>query len=640
MSKRTDVDSNAILQAWNDGLSLNAISREYQCSVDMVKKRLVKLGVSEFSRSSGVSKRYVLEADGYWDKIQSDLNSGKDIAYLMTTYHMTKKRLQDLFERHNFDYDAHRDQLLKDRLIAFRLDNKSVAEMGALLGKSVSTVNRYLCKFGLTQNHDRTDILDEDVLSLWNNGHTINEIADEFSCSHDTIEKRLHKVGITCDRASGITRHFERSHEALWSDIKTDLDSGMSVSVVSAKYHMRYDSVSRLIEKHSYSRPYGRAMDYALWNRRMDFALSPDGLCMQKSVRYVSTEIKYLECIRKYVDYYGSLPTVRILSEEIGYNFGSVNEIVKSHDLFDFVDTEPSCGGVLRIAQELQRLGVSYEMNNRRLLQPDTKRGLEVDVWIPEFGFGIEVNPTGTHSVDCARNHKIDMYYHQRKSLLAEEVGIGLLHMYDEDFMDARKYQVFVDQLTYRKKGKIRIGARKCEVRMISNKISNSFLEQHHFQGGERSSSIQYGLYFDDILVSVLCIGKSRYTNHDYEIIRYCVHPAYAVSGGFAKLFHTFLDTLSDQATIISYMDLNKRFSSDNVYRKNGFVEDTVTKPDYVWAKKYGMPVLKRYDTMKSKLIAEGYDPNKTEVEIMRERGFFRIFGAGSRRYVYYHEGV
>lgn len=632
--KRSDVSTQDILGAWNDNLSLNAIARKYSCSVDMVKKRLLKSGVSDFSRSAGASKHYVSDADCKWDAILSDLYAGCDIKYLMCTYHMTKKRLQDLFDRHGFDYVSHMDNLLRDKLVVWLDDGKTVSEIADVLGKSVSTARRYLSKFGLTEHNNRDDVSDQDVLALWNAGLTMNEIAYDLACSHDTVEKRLLHLGITCDRASGVQRHFERSHEKLWDAIKCDLDQGVSLSVVHKKYHMASNSLERLLVKHDYKRPCGRVLDYCAWNKRMDFAKSPDGLCEQKSMRYVDTEIKYLNSIRQYAEQYGSLPTVRTLAEDMGYAFSSVNEIINSHQLSDFVDTSPSCGGVLRVMQLLQKLGVSYETNNRRILQHNGS-GLEIDIWIPEFNFGIEVNPTGTHSVDSEFSSVRDVNYHQRKSLLAEQAGVGLVHLYDDDFLDDRKYQIFVNQLAYRKAGHICLGARKCELKPVSRKDSNLFLNHYHFQGSEQSSSVRYGLYFDDILVSLLCIGRSRYTSHDYEIIRYCVHPGYAVSGGFGRLFHAFLNTLEDSSTIVSYMDLNKRFSCDNVYHKNGFVAESVTQPDYVWAKKYGMPVLKRYQTTKSKLVADGYDPDKTEVEIMRERGFFRVFGAGSRRYVF-----
>ena len=82
-------------------------------------------------------------------------------------------------------------------------------------------------------------------------------------------------------------------------------------------------------------------------------------------------------------------------------------------------------------------------------------------------------------------------------------------------------------------------------------------------------------------------------------------------------------------------MDLNKRLRASNVYEKHGFQFDGLTKPGYVWVKRYGTEILSRYNTTKSKLVAEGYDASKSEVEIMLDRGYFRVFGSGSKRYVF-----
>ena len=38
---------------------------------------------------------------------------------------------------------------------------------------------------------------------------------------------------------------------------------------------------------------------------------------------------------------------------------------------------------------------------------------------------------------------------------------------------------------------------------------------------------------------------------------------------------------------------------------------------------------------LKARAAKEGYDPNKTEVQIMSERGYYRIFDCGSKKWVY-----
>lgn len=115
------------------------------------------------------------------------------------------------------------------------------------------------------------------------------------------------------------------------------------------------------------------------------------------------------------------------------------------------------------------------------------------------------------------------------------------------------------------------------------------------------------------------------------------MHPMYIVHGCFQKLFHTFLVRLDVSCTIVSYMDLNKRLSASNVYEKNGFVLEDITVPDYTWYNRSGTDMKLRYSTTKKQLVRQGFDALKSEIEIMRAQGYYRVYGSGSKRYVYHY---
>ena len=276
--------------------------------------------------------------------------------------------------------------------------------------------------------------------------------------------------------------------------------------------------------------------------------------------------------------------------------------------------------------EDLRDRGVMFIENDRLVLD-----GKEIDIWIPEKNIGIEVNPAGTHSVDSNVGVS-DKDYHQKKSLLAVSKGIALIHMYDEDFCDGEKYNKIMDLICM--EPSVAVGARKCDLKPLDRSEANRFLDRYHLQGGEKASGVRYGLFYGDDVVAVMTAGKSRFAKADLEILRYCVHPKYAVSGGFMRLFTAVLSGMDDGMSIVSYMDLNKRFRSESIYEKAGFSYDGLTPPDYVWVGSKG-DILKRYDTMKKKLMEQGYPADKSEKEIMFSRHYLRVFGAGSVRYVY-----
>ena len=496
----------------------------------------------------------------------------------------------------------------------------TVKEMADIFGFSVTTMGRRLASLGLTKPANRTDIKDEDVVKDWNDGLTIIEIAKKYKASHDTITKRLKKYGIECSRVDGIKKHFKRTHADKWSDIKSDLDKGMSVTSVREKHRIRYTKLLELMELNSY-------------RYKSDVLLSDlnDRIEMSEPK---STELFYLKKIKKYYLKYNELPTKHQLADISKRNVETVSRAVNRYNLNQFVLNFRSSYLVSAIIRELQELNIEYDLNNRSILVDDG-RHLEIDIYLPKYNLGIEVNPVSTHSVDVGKLGLSSKNYHQEKSLLAEEKGIGLIQFYDADYHDARRFEVFKEQLRALVSNKTKIGARECDVQPIDAKNCNDFLNKYHFQGMERSSSIRRGLYYDDVLVGVLTLGKSRYTSDEYEIVRYCLDPNVVIMGGFSKLFKHALEDIKVGSKVVSYMDLNKRLRASNVYENNGFQFDGLTRPDYVWVKRYGTETLSRYTTTKSKLIAEGYDASKSEVEIMRERGYFRVFGSGSKRYVY-----
>ena len=73
--------------------------------------------------------------------------------------------------------------------------------------------------------------------------------------------------------------------------------------------------------------------------------------------------------------------------------------------------------------------------------------------------------------------------------------------------------------------------------------------------------------------------------------------------------------------------------SNNNVYKNNLQLEfDSITPPNYWWQKQQ-----KRYNReqfQKHKLVEKGYDPNKTETEIMYELGYTKIYNSGNLKFI------
>jgi hypothetical protein len=97
------------------------------------------------------------------------------------------------------------------------------------------------------------------------------------------------------------------------------------------------------------------------------------------------------------------------------------------------------------------------------------------------------------------------------------------------------------------------------------------------------------------------------------------------IIGGASKLFNHFIKN-NKPKYIISFA--NRDWSIGNVYSKIGMVQLKYTSPGYFYCK--GKQRYHRYKFQKHKLVAMGYDINKTEYDIMNELGYYRVWNTGN----------
>ena len=64
------------------------------------------------------------------------------------------------------------------------------------------------------------------------------------------------------------------------------------------------------------------------------------------------------------------------------------------------------------------------------------------------------------------------------------------------------------------------------------------------------------------------------------------------------------------------------------MYEKIGLTKSHISKPNYFYAQ--GVNRENRFKFRKSELVKDGYDPDKSEREIMKERNIPRIYDCGN----------
>lgn len=253
--------------------------------------------------------------------------------------------------------------------------------------------------------------------------------------------------------------------------------------------------------------------------------------------------------------------------------------------------------------------------------------GLELDIYLPELGVAIEINGLYWHSELFK-----DKNYHIKKTEKCESLGIRLIHIFEDDWhhkgniVRSRLANIFNQYND-------RIYARHCTVLRINNKIAADFLSDNHLQGSINGTHA-YGLFYKNKLVSVMTFGKMRKSMGStsmsgfYELYRFCSLLGTSIPGAASKLLGAFIKSVSPKQ-IITYAD--RGWSNGNLYEKLGFKYVGKTKPNYHYIindKRHS-----RFSFRKDVLLSQGYDPQKTEHEIMLERKIYRIYGCGNLKY-------
>lgn len=285
------------------------------------------------------------------------------------------------------------------------------------------------------------------------------------------------------------------------------------------------------------------------------------------------------------------------------------------------------------------------EINNTLLKYLDTKdiirnqRGLiylnncpsELDFYIPKHKIAIECNGSYFHRYPAKPKD-----YHYKKYLQCREKGIRLLSIFDVDWRNRRKkIEQLIENIFI---PKIKIYARKCTIVKLSYKEVKDFTDLYHLQGSSHYQSINYGLYFQGELMSLISFSKSRYSKdkEEFEIIRYVVKQGYTVIGGFQKLlkYHIYL---SNSKNIVTFSDND--FFTGGIYSKAGFklVSNSLS---YYWADYKGYLFVPREKAQLKylkkkylKLYEESLSRSNKEDFIMESLKYIKVYRCGNLKW-------
>lgn len=489
---------------------------------------------------------------------------------------------------------------------------------------------------------------------------TITDICHELNVSNVTLKKKIREHGIPLrTQAIDLTPHNDALHDLHFNQHMTLKDLAPLYGVSHSKMHTHFikqgweaaDFQKKDIPPESELRAlYEEGMTFAALGKRYGTSnvtvrswfkqygipvRSHQETQKMNMARKRTTQAQFIEqCHEVHANKYdysridnferaGGDTKVEIVCPEHGSFFQRT-----THHLM-LENGCPRCGKQLSHAEDeiaafLTANGIEHVQSYRNGLSGQ----FEIDLFLPAHKIGIEYNGIYWHSEKFKHRN-----YHAEKTNKAAENGITLYHVFENEWMQTPDIW---KSLLLAKMGKTpnTLGARECVVKPVAVAETRAFLEENHLQG-YAAASVRLGLYCDDILVSLMTFGKSRYNkDHGWEIIRFANRAYHGVVGGASKLFSAFVKE-HNPVSVVSYSD--RRISTGGLYKALNFVKTHTTAPNYFYFKGKSCQLESRIKYQKHKLVKmlPNFNQNRSEYENMLAHGYNRIWDCGNDVWVW-----
>lgn len=329
-------------------------------------------------------------------------------------------------------------------------------------------------------------------------------------------------------------------------------------------------------------------------------------------------------------------PTLKALSEYLGICSQTLGVKVRQLGIEDSI--EYVCSYMeLEVYEFLQSLNLNTEIiqNTRQIIKP-----YELDIYLPQYNFAIECNPTETHnsSFNIYNSEPTLPSYHKMKTDMCAEKEIQLFHIFGYEWEHKKD---IIKSMVRNKLNRTptKIYARDTYVEMVDPKSARLFLDTNHRQGYS-AASIRMALRHkhSNEIVSLMTFSKSRktisensYESDSYELVRFCSVLNTSVIGGASKLFNYFIKTYSPNS-IVSFSD--RSHTCGKLYSTLGFQPKRISDPGYVWVDVKTNTAYHRMNAQKHNiqkfLKDDSIDLTQTERQIMESHGYVQVFDSGT----------
>lgn len=284
-----------------------------------------------------------------------------------------------------------------------------------------------------------------------------------------------------------------------------------------------------------------------------------------KNVNLIIAVTSSRESFRNYIIENGFTTTAQI-AEALGYS-GSVCGIDKMLNLFDSWDLIKHYKSYfeLDIKNFLKSIGEEC-VSTRAIIPP-----VEIDLYNENNRVGVEANGNYYHS-----SAKKPVDYHQDKSIKAEEKGVYLIHIYEEEWEDPFRRSI-VESLLKRVFKKLdTVISSECLVKKIDKNSFYEFASKNSITHN-KDIDICYGLFYGSDLI--MACSYLKLNENNWNMNNVIISTTYDVVDGLKTIFNTFIQNQKPDS-VVALCDFNKFNGADYINADMCLVE--ITEPDRI----------------------------------------------------------
>lgn len=267
----------------------------------------------------------------------------------------------------------------------------------------------------------------------------------------------------------------------------------------------------------------------------------------------------------------------------------------------------------------------NVEHSNRTVLD-----GHEIDIFIPSLNVGIEYNGLKWHSTEYRDNT-----YHLRKTKLAMEKGVRLIHVFEDEYIHKKEIVLSkIRRIIHADDNAPSVSARKCDVMEISKEDAETFINANHIQG-YKGCTLAIGCKGKGSLIGAMTFKK---VGNEWLLNRFATDNALRCNGVGGKIFSYFIRKYSP-SSVKTFADLRwSSISEGSLYSILGFKVDGFVKPQYRYVdSSHPMERIHKLNFTRQ-LIEKRYNIDcggKSADAVAQELGFYQIYDCGMVRYVW-----